>query len=483
MTTNVVVGAGPAGLTIARELVLGGDDVLVLEADPEYVGGLSRTIRYHGHRFDIGGHRFYSLDDDITALWHELLPGQLDEVPRLSRIRYDGRWFPYPLEIWPTLRGLGLRRSFRIGASYLHARLRPTRPELTFEDWVVNRFGQDLYETFFRSYTEKVWGVPCAEMSKDFAAQRIRGLTLTGAVTHRLRSLVGRRRPKSLVERFLYPRLGPGQLWEAVEAQVVAGGGTIRMDSAVATIERDDAGVVAVGLGSGERLRVEHLYTTMPLRDLVAALDPPAPDDVRAAAAALRFRDFLTVAVVVERAAVFPDTWIYVHDPNVMVGRIQNYRNWSPAMVASPDVTCLGLEYFCSRGDELWEASDEDLLERAERELVALGLVGAGECGSGVVVRMADAYPVYDADYRGHRETIRTWLESALPNLQPAGRGGLHNYNSQDHAMVTGMYAVANARAGEQRHDQWAVNTEQEYAEGGTSTVVHRLVPTPVATT
>ena len=480
MTANVVVGAGPAGLTIARELVACGDDVVVLEADPHYVGGLSRTVRYQGHRFDIGGHRFYSLDDDITALWHELLPGQFDEVPRLSRIRFDGRWFPYPLQIWPTLRILGPRRSCHIAASYVWARLRPQRPEVTFEDWVVNRFGRDLYETFFRSYTEKVWGMRCDEMSKDFAAQRIRGLTLAGVVAHRLNGLTGRPKAKSLVERFLYPRHGPGQLWEAVAAQVVTGGGTIRMDAAVTTIERGERGAEAVYLRSGERVPVDALYTTMPLRDVVAAMDPPPPDGVCIAAAALRFRDFLTVAVVVNRAAVFPDTWIYVHDPDVAVGRIQNYRNWSAAMVAHPEVTCLGLEYFCNRGDEIWDAADEDLLERAERELVVLGLVDPGECAHGIVVRMADAYPVYDADYQTHRRTIRTWLEASVPNLQPAGRGGLHNYNSQDHAMVTGMYAVANARSVERLHDQWAVNTAEEYAEGGGSNVAHRLVPTRV---
>ncbi|WP_421119228.1 FAD-dependent oxidoreductase [Aquihabitans daechungensis] len=302
--------------------------------------------------------------------------------------------------------------------------MRPRRPELTFEDWVVNRFGRELFDTFFRSYTEKVWGIPCSEMSKDFAAQRIRGLTLLGAVTGRARRWLGREGPKSLIERFLYPRLGPGQMWEAVRDQVVAGGGEVRMGAPVDAIERGEDGVRGVRLAGGERIPADVLFTTMPLRDVVAVMEPPAPEEIRSAAARLRFRDFLTVAIVVRRAEVFPDTWIYVHDPGVAVGRIQNYRNWSEAMVGDRSATCLGLEYFCNRGDELWDEDDDELLVRAERELVALGLVEPGECAGGMVVRMADAYPVYDAGYREHRELIRTWLEQEVPNLHPAGRGG-----------------------------------------------------------
>jgi protoporphyrinogen oxidase len=490
---HLVIGAGPAGLTIARELVRAGPDheVRVIEADPTYVGGLSRTVTFRGHRFDIGGHRFYTKSADIDALWHEMLPGGFVEVPRLSRIHYDGRFFPYPIEIGPTLRTLGSRRSVAIAASYLRARLRPRRPEVSFEDWIVNRFGHELYRTFFRTYTEKVWGMPCTEISKDFAAQRIRGLTLGGAVGHRLRTLWRRGRGledggagiKTLIDQFVYPRLGPGQLWEAVRDDVVARGGTVAMGRRAAALDHDPATrrVTAVTTDDGTRHPAEHVYSTMTLRDLVARLRPAPPPEVVAAAQGLRFRDFLTVAVVVDRPQLFPDTWIYVHDPGCRVGRIQNYKNWSPAMVADPSVTCLGLEYFCDRGDPLWSLADDDLVVLARRELAALGLAGADDCREGVVLRVADAYPVYDADHAAHRRTIRTWLEAHATNLHPAGRGGLHNYNSQDHAMMTGLLSVRNALGGA-GHDVWAVNTEEEYAEdpGAAAPTIGRLVPQSV---
>jgi protoporphyrinogen oxidase len=480
---HVVIGAGPAGLTIAWQLVRSGEEVVVLEADPHYVGGLSRTVAYKGHRFDIGGHRFYSKSGRINELWREMLPGEFIDVERLSRIHYDGRFFPYPLEVGPTLRTLGPRRSLRIGASYLRARLAPRHPEASFEDWIVNRFGRELYRTFFKTYTEKVWGMPCHEISKDFAAQRIRGLTFLGAATSRVRRWAGfgGTEVKTLIERFTYPRLGPGQLWEAVRDDVVARGGAVELGRRVVAVHHNGDAAVSVETAGGTQYEADVFYSTMTLRDLVAQLRPEPPREVRDAARHLRFRDFLTVAVIVDRPELFPDTWIYVHDPQVRVGRIQNYKNWSADMVGDPTVTCLGLEYFCNRGDPLWAMRDDDLVAMAGRELDALGLADAADCRDGCVLRVPDAYPVYDADYLRHRRTIRSWLAERATNVFPAGRGGLHNYNSQDHAMMTGLLSVRNALEGSD-FDVWAINTEEEYAETGeaSASLDRRLVPAPL---
>lgn len=475
---HIIIGAGPAGLTAAWQLARLGESVQVLEADSEYVGGLSRTVEDCGHRFDLGGHRFYSKSEVINETWQEMLPHDFIEVPRRSRIYYGRRFFPYPVELGATLRALGPARSVRILASCVRARLRPRRPEVSFEDWVVNRFGRDLYDTFFRTYTEKVWGIPCSEMSKDFAAQRIRGLSLVAAIADRVRRSGNERKAATLIDRFLYPRLGPGQLWEAVRDEVVDRGGCVSLDKRVTAVRHQWGVVTEVETTDGEVYEGEFFYPTLPLRELVGRLEPPPPAPVLEAALGLRFRDFLTVVVVVDQADVFPDTWIYVHDPHVRVGRIQNYKNWSSEMVTDPGLTCLGLEYFCSRDDDLWELDDEELVQLAVRELEIIGLVGGARCVKGSVTRVPDAYPVYDAEYREHRATIRAWLEANLENVFPAGRGGLHNYNSQDHAMMTALLSVRNALEAAD-FDVWAINTEEEYAEAGASAGVDgRLVPT-----
>lgn len=478
-TRHIVVGAGPAGLTVAWQLTRLGEAVHVLEADPRYVGGLSRTVEECGHRFDLGGHRFYSKSEVINRTWREMLPNDFIEVPRRSRIYYGRRFFPYPVELRATLRALGPARSIRILASCLRARLRPRRPEVTFEDWVVNRFGRDLYDTFFRTYTEKVWGIPCAEISKDFAAQRIRGLSLSSAVANRLWRSGNDRRAVTLIDRFLYPRLGPGQLWEAVRDEIVGRAGSVSLDKRVTAIRHQQGVITQVETADGDVYEGELFYPTLPLRELVARLEPPPPPPVLEAALGLRFRDFLTVVMVVDQAEVFPDTWIYVHDPHVRVGRIQNYKNWSSEMVADPRQTCLGLEYFCSRDDDLWALADEELVRLAVRELGVIALVDEERCVRGSVTRVRDAYPVYDGDYLKHRGTIRAWLEHNLTNVFPAGRGGLHNYNSQDHAMITALLSVRNALEGTD-FDVWAINTEEEYAEAGETSagVEGRLVPT-----
>jgi len=423
----------------------------VLEADPAHVGGLSRTASYRGFRFDIGGHRFYSKNPEVEALWTELMGADMLTVRRMSRILYRGRYFDYPLRAANAFRNLGLPETLRCLASYLTARLQPRHPVVSFEDWVVNRFGRRLFEIFFKTYTEKVWGIPCHEISADWAAQRIRGLSLLDATLHAL----GWKKPAhtTLIERFRYPRLGPGMLWERLAARcpVVMG----------ARVER----VTAEGVWAGGQLyAAEHVISSMPLRHLVEALDPAPPEVMRQAAAGLHYRDFLTVVLMVDEAKVFPDNWIYVHDPAVRVGRIQNYKNWSPEMVPSPQQTGLGLEYFCFAGDSLWSQDDASLVKLATAEAAQLGIVRPERVFDGTVVRMPRAYPVYDEGYLGRVEIVRAWLREHWPRLQVVGRNGMHRYNNQDHAMVTGLLAARNI-AGLGPYDPWNVNADAEYLE------------------
>jgi len=482
---TVIAGGGPAGLTGAYELSKHGHSCVVLEADPRLVGGISRTDEYKGYRFDIGGHRFFSKNSEITALWREILGDDFITRSRLSRIYYDRKFFYYPLKPVDALWKLGPWRSMRILHSYLTARICPIQPERTFEDWVVNRFGRELFKTFFKSYTEKVWGMPTSEISADWAAQRIKGLSLTGAV---LNAFLGGLKPgkgeviKTLIDEFQYPRLGPGQMWEAARDRIRTQGGAVHLDRKVVKIEHDGSAVTAFvatdSQGRSTRYLGSHFLSTMPVRELIRAMDPPPPSDVRHAAESLKYRDFLTVVLIVDRAGTFPDTWIYIHEPNVKVGRIQNFKNWSPELVPDPSKSSLGMEYFCFEGDELWNLSDSELLALGRREISAIGLVAASEVIDGCVVRMPKAYPVYDDEYQVHLGVIRRWLAN-LGNLELAGRNGMHKYNNQDHSMMTALLAARNI-LGMGRYDPWKVNTDAEYHEEGGSTVhpsSGRLVP------
>jgi protoporphyrinogen oxidase len=458
----VIAGGGPAGLTAALELLEHGLAPAVFEKDAT-VGGISRTENHAGFRFDMGGHRFFTKVDEVQRLWERLLGDDLLERPRLSRIYYRQKFFTYPLAPVNALCGLGLVESARIIASYAKWRLRPHRREETFEQWVVNRFGKRLFETFFKTYTEKVWGISCSELSADWAAQRIQNLSLRSAILNMFRRSGSIR---SLIEQFHYPRLGPGMMWEAARARIEAQGGQVATGAEVVEIRRDgpriDSIVVSV---DGERRIVPgtDFISSMPITELVRRMRPAAPREVLEAAARLRYRAFLTVGLIIDRAELFPDNWIYVHDPSVHVGRIQNFKNWSPCMVPDASKTALGLEYFCAEGDELWTMSDRDLIELARAELEAIGLADARDVVDGCVFRVRHAYPMYDAGYAGHLATIRAFVDS-LDNLQTIGRNGLHRYNNQDHAMLTGLYAVRNAVAGA-RHDLWQVNADQEYHE------------------
>jgi protoporphyrinogen oxidase len=474
---TVIAGGGPAGLTGAYELARHGKSCVVLEADRRLVGGISRTDEYKGYRFDIGGHRFFSKSAEVNALWREILGDAFITRSRLSRIYYNRKFFYYPLKPIDALWKLGPWRAARIVLSYMTARLRPIRPERTFEDWVVNRFGRVLFEIFFKSYTEKLWGMPTSEISADWAAQRIKGLSLTRAVVNALLGGLKSRKGeviKTLIDEFQYPRLGPGQMWEAARDRIRTYGGAVHLDRKVVRIDHDGAAVRAfMAVSSEERLTRylgTHFLSTMPIRDLIRAMNPPPPPEVIAAAESLRYRDFLTVVLIVDRPTTFPDTWIYIHEPQVRVGRIQNFKNWSPEMVPDPSRSSLGLEYFCFEGDDLWTSSDADLLALGRREIDAIGLVSAVDVVDGCVVRMPKAYPVYDDAYQTHLLVIRKWL-SGLCNLELAGRNGMHKYNNQDHSMMTALLAARNI-LGVGRYDTWKVNTDAEYHEEGVETAL-----------
>jgi protoporphyrinogen oxidase len=460
----VIIGAGPGGLTPAYLLARRGVRVTVLEAD-DMVGGISRTAQYKGYRFDIGGHRFFTKIKPVEDFWNEILGDEFISVPRLSRIHYDGKFFDYPLKAANALRGLGIWRAIQIVASYVHAHLRPSPVEENLEQWVTNRFGRRLYEIFFKTYTEKVWGIPCTEIRAEWAAQRIQNLSLAKAILSAASMNRRSTKIKTLIHEFRYPRLGPGQMWELCRDRVIEMGGRVLMRHEVNSIEVKDGRVVAVSCDTPEgRVRIEgdHFISTMPVRNLVRALDCPLPAAIRNSGEGLKYRDFLQVALILDREDLFPDNWIYIHTPGVKVGRIQNFNNWSRAMVPEAGRTCLGMEYFCFEGDGLWNSPDEELIALATRELGALELAGDATVLDGSVVRMSKAYPVYDAEYRRHLDTVRSAIDP-IPNLHLVGRNGMHKYNNQDHSMWTAMLTIENLDGA--NHDVWEVNTDFEYHE------------------
>jgi protoporphyrinogen oxidase len=462
----IVIGAGPAGLTAAYELARRKVAVTLLEKDHQ-VGGIARTVNYRGFRFDIGGHRFFTKVAVVARLWRDLLGADLLTRPRLSRIVYRHRFFDYPLKPLNALRNLGLVNAAAILLSYLRVRLFPIRPVVSFADWVTNRFGRRLYEIFFRTYTEKVWGVPCTTIGVQWAVQRIRGLSLRTAVLDALTPDRFRKRDaiKTLISEFWYPRLGPGMMWEALLNRTESLGGKVILGCPVTSIIHDDSRILAVDSvsdGNTVRFPADEVISSMPLRDLIRSLSPAAPPEVRAAAEQLSYRDFLTVALVVEGEKLFPDNWLYIHDETVRVGRIQNFANWSPDMVPEPGKSCLGMEYFCNVGDDLWSMSDKNLVTLATRELNSIGLVPQIRVVDGMVARMPKAYPVYDENYPSAIAVLRSYLQR-FSNLQPVGRNGMHRYNNMDHSMLTAMFAARNLF--HERLDLWSVNTDEAYHE------------------
>jgi len=482
MSTDVdvfIIGAGPAGLTAAYCLTKETPSVTVIEKDPVYVGGISRTVRYKDFMFDIGGHRFFSKAKEVVDLWREILPDDFIERPRLSRIFYGGKFYSYPLNAFEALRNLGLFTSVACMLSYAYAKAQPISDARTFHDWVRNQFGEKLFSIFFKTYTEKVWGMSCDEISADWAAQRIKGLNLGVAVANALtRALKPQRQAqtgapvvKTLIESFQYPRRGPGMMWEAAARKIKERGGQVMMGRELQKLDYNaDRKIwrieVATAEGAYETYTARHVISAAPINELVSKVSPRPISALHARG--LRYRDFLTVALMVNKPDLFADNWIYIHDPAIKVGRVQNFRSWSPEMVPT-GMSCLGLEYFCFEGDGLWNANDAELIELAKVEIAKTGLIADSDVFDACVVRQPKAYPVYDDSYRENVATIRLDLEMNYPTLHLVGRNGMHKYNNQDHAMMTAMLTVRNILAGERLYDVWDVNEDAEYHEAGAS--------------
>jgi protoporphyrinogen oxidase len=458
--STLVLGGGPAGLTAGYLLAKRDLPVTVLEAESQ-VGGLAKTVVRDGYRFDLGGHRFFTKSKEVERLWHEVMGDEFLLRPRMSRIYWNKKFLHYPLRGPDVMKKLGPVELSRVFGSYLAATVTPKGNEQSYEEWVSNRFGRRLFELFFRSYTEKVWGVPTSEIRAEWAAQRIKGLSFASAAKAAFFGNEGNK-VKSLIEEFHYPRYGPGQMWETMTEEIRTLGGEVLTSSPVERLVVAD-GLVREVVSEGEAYEPAHVISSLPLRTTVGIASPAAPDHVVEAARGLRYRDFLTVALVLDGEDLFPDNWIYIHDPSVRVGRIQNYRSWSPWMVPDPTKACVGLEYFCFAGDDLWTMDDDDLVELAARELEELGLAPRSKVERGYAVRVPKAYPMYDVDYAERVAVIREWLEG-IGNLQQVGRNGLHRYNNSDHSMLTAIRAVENAVLGTD-HDLWAVNAESVYHE------------------
>lgn len=465
----IIIGAGPAGLTCGYELMRHGVKSIVLEKSLK-VGGISRTEVYKGYRFDIGGHRFFTKVGEVEKVWQELLGDDLIKVPRLSRIYYDSKFYDYPISIFKTLMNFGVGGSLLIIASYLKAKFKKllnpkTEPE-TFEEWVRERFGDRLYRIFFKTYTEKVWGIPCNQIRADWAAQRISNMSLRRTL---LNAIFGLQTAKSLIKEFDYPYLGPGMMWESCQDRLNAYGSSVHLQTDVIKVEREENRITKVLVKQGNlliELTAEHFVNSMPISTFVKCLDPAPPQVVLDAANGLKYRDFLIVSLIIDHEYLFPDNWLYIHSPKFRVGRIQNFKNWSPAMVPDNSKTCLGMEYFCSEGDDLWEMSNEALIALASGEIVRLKLgVQRGEIEDACVIRQRKAYPVYDSEYRQHLEILKEYIET-FENLQTVGRNGMHRYNNQDHSMLTALLAAQNIVG--KHHDLWEVNTERSYHENFT---------------
>jgi protoporphyrinogen oxidase len=461
-----IIGGGPAGLTAAYLLSAPESQFkpIVFEAS-NLVGGIARTENYKGYRFDIGGHRFFTKIPEVQALWHKICGSDFVKRQRLSRIYYNGKYYSYPLKAFNALSTMGPVEAFRILLSYMKWQFRPHKAEDNLEQWVINRFGGRLYLYFFKTYTEKVWGIPGTQITSEWAAQRIKNLSLAKAVWN---AVSGANNTTSLIEEFDYPRLGPGMMWEKCSNLIQERGGEVRLNCRVKRVTRTGNRVRAVeivgsdDMGLPEAVSADEFISTMALADLIACIDPPPPEEVVRAALQLKYRDFLIVTLILDHSDPFPDNWIYIHSAEVKVGRIQNFRAWSPDMVPDPRHASIGMEYFCQGGDELWSMSDDQLIDFAAGELERLGLAPRASVLDGAVIRQHKAYPVYDENYRVPLKVIQDWL-NGLENFQTVGRNGLHRYNNQDHSMFTAMLAVKNLEGAE--HNLWNVNVERSYHE------------------
>lgn len=486
--TTIVIGAGPAGLTAAYELQKLGKNSVILEAGQQ-VGGLSKTVEFKGNRFDIGGHRFFSKISYVNQLWDEILQEDFLNCSRMSRILYNEHFYDYPLKPLNALAGLGLQDSISVILSYIKVKMSSHRKQMdtNFETWVINRFGYKLYEIFFKTYTEKVWGIPCTDISADWASQRIKNFSLREAVTNAFFSSGKNKNGEvitTIIEQFKYPRLGPGMMWEHCRELLAKDNNPTLLGEKAVAVRHANGRILEVVCrnAAGEKTAYsgDQFISSMPLRELINCLDPLPPGPVLAAASQLHYRDYFTVVLTIDREEVFPDNWIYVHTPEVKLGRIQNYKNWSTDMVKHPGHTTLGLEYFLWEKDEEWNWPVERQVEMGIRECAAIGLIHPGEVVDSTVVRMEKAYPVYDLNYATHLQTIKAYL-AQFENLQTIGRNGLHRYNNQDHSMLTGIYAARNTV--EKEYDVWSVNTDKDYHEQGKpydASAGGRMVPMPM---
>ncbi len=465
----IIVGGGPAGLAAAYECIEQQMTPVVFEMGST-VGGISRTESYKDYLYDIGGHRFFSRMDNITELWEKMMGDDFLTVDRKSRIYYKNRFYDYPLKPANALRNLGILESMHIMLSYLRAQMYPVMPEENFEQWVANRFGWRLYSTFFKTYTEKVWGISCDKIQAEWAAQRIKGLSLKAAVAN---ALLGGTKPKSLIDSFQYPVKGPGMMWDRFSEYITAHGGSVRLNRTICKIFHTDNHITSLEYKTGDRetgiIQADQVISSIPVSQLVRLFDPAAPEKVLAAANALSYRSFLIVGLIVSRETLFSDQWIYIHSPSVNVGRIQNFKNWSAAMVPDSNKSSIGMEYFCDIGDSLWQMDDQDLIHLATRELEELGLARARDVVDGTVIRQPLAYPVYDGYYSANLQIIREFLDT-VDNLQTIGRSGMHRYNNMDHSMQTGILAAKNLTGGQ--YDLWKINEGDDYLEEDKKAVV-----------
>jgi len=471
-----IIGAGPAGLTAGYILGKDGVRIEIIESDPVYVGGISRTVAYKGFRFDIGGHRFFSKSAEIENLWSEILPDDMIVRDRLSRIYYKEKFYNYPLEMNEVIRNLGKLESALCLLSYLKRKILPQQIPQNLEEWVTVKFGSRLYRTFFKSYTEKVWGRPCTDIAADWAAQRIKGLSLTTAAVTSLLSSIKQnaniqqsQKIKTLITEFRYPRLGPGMMWEKAADRIISFGGRIIQGTCAESLSynsQEKQWYINTNDERGIHGPYDHVISSAPLGGLIQAINLPLPAEAIQAAKGLRYRDFLLVALILRKKPTFPDQWLYIHDPSLKVGRIQNFQNWSPEMVDGSGKLCYGMEYFCNEADSLWSLSDQDLISLATKELIKLSLASGDDVLDGCVVKQAKAYPVYDEDYQIKTKIIQDCLATHCPNLHVIGRNGMHRYNNQDHSMMTGILTARNILSSDCKYNTWLVNQDAEYIEG-----------------
>ncbi len=465
-----IIGAGPAGLTAAYLLAKAGHQVTVFESDSKYVGGISRTESYKGYLFDIGGHRFFSKSKEVEDFWTEILSNDMLDRPRSSRIYYNKQFFSYPLVATEALTKLGIIESGLCVMSYLKAKAFPVKNPVNFEDWVINQFGERLFNIFFKTYTEKVWGISCKEISADWAAQRIKGLSLSSAIMNALfkpkQSGNKDKIIKTLIDTFRYPKYGPGMMWDVCADKCKKMGVEILMNEGVSGITQTGNSWLVDTVQGKKYVDFDFILSSTAMAQLVPFISPAVPATALDAAKQLKYRDFITVVLILKDQNKFDDNWIYIHDPSVKVGRVQNFKSWSPYMVPDSSMACYGLEYFCFEGDGMWTSSDETLIELGKKEIEQIGLANAVDITDGYVVRQKKAYPVYDHFYATHIETIKTGLQN-YKGLYLMGRNGMHKYNNQDHSMMTAMLAAKNIIAGDERYDLWNVNQDAEYHEAG----------------